>query len=79
MTRAKGWFGWVKSASEWTGCRGLLELGIETAVFPEQNLHCGVGPRIAVVICVAILSIERKLFHRNSTQKTRKRWGVAYS
>lgn len=52
----------MKSASEWTGCRCPFDPGIETAVFPEQNLHCGMGPRMAVVICVTILTIGTSAF-----------------
>ena len=50
-TRAKGWEGWAKSASECTGWRCGLGVGI--AELPEQKVHLGLGPRWVLVICVA--------------------------
>lgn len=61
ITRAKGWDGWLKSASEWTGWRCGVESGVAgsggMAEFAEQKVHLGRGPRREEVICVAIASV----------------------
>jgi hypothetical protein len=52
ITRAKGWVGWAKSASECTGWRCGFGLGM--AELPEQKVHLGRGPRWVVVSWVAM-------------------------
>ena len=52
ITRAKGWVGWAKSESEWTGWRCWL-VGVGRAEFPEQKVHLGLGPRWVLVRWVA--------------------------
>lgn len=60
MTCANGWAGCSKSASECTGWEtgGFSAVG-GMAVFPEQKVHLGRGPRAVDVIWIAMGSVSR--------------------